>query len=69
MDPALLILGIAIVIFSIILHEVMHGYVAFWLGDVTAKYAGRLTLNPIPHVDLFGSIIFPKTNIASISVF
>lgn len=48
-----------ILIFSIILHEVAHGYVADKLGDPTARYAGRLTLNPIPHIDVLGSIILP----------
>lgn len=47
------------VIFAIILHEISHGVVALWYGDDTAKRAGRLTLNPIPHIDPFGSIILP----------
>lgn len=51
--------SIAILIISIIVHEVSHGYAALFLGDPTAKYAGRLTLNPLPHIDLFGSIIIP----------
>ncbi len=51
--------SIAILIMSVVIHEVAHGYAALWLGDVTAKYAGRLTLNPIKHLDLFGSIILP----------
>lgn len=46
-------------IFAIILHEVMHGVVAKSLGDDTAQRAGRLTLNPIAHVDPFGTIILP----------
>ena len=46
-------------IFAIILHEVMHGVVALRLGDDTAKRAGRLTLNPIAHVDPIGTIILP----------
>jgi len=46
-------------IFAIILHEISHGVVANLLGDDTAKRAGRLTLNPIPHVDPFGSIVLP----------
>lgn len=50
---------IAVIIFSVIIHEVMHGVAADALGDPTARYAGRLTLNPIPHLDLFGSIILP----------
>ncbi len=46
-------------IFSIVLHEVAHGYVAKKFGDHTADHAGRLTLNPIPHIDLVGSILVP----------
>ncbi len=46
-------------IFAIVLHEVAHGWVANKLGDHTARDMGRLTLNPIPHIDLFGTIIFP----------
>ena len=49
----------AIIIFSVIIHEVMHGYIADRLGDPTARYAGRLTLNPIPHIDGIGSILLP----------
>lgn len=44
---------------GVILHEYMHGRVADWRGDHTARNAGRLTLNPIPHVDPFGTIILP----------
>jgi len=44
---------------AVILHEVAHGYVAYRLGDATAARAGRLTLNPFAHVDLFGTIILP----------
>jgi len=51
--------AIVVLIFSIIIHEVSHGAFAYYLGDPTAKYAGRLTLNPIKHLDLFGSIILP----------
>lgn len=50
---------VAIIIFSAIVHEVMHGYAADWLGDKTARYAGRLTLNPLPHLDPFGSVLLP----------
>jgi len=53
------ILTLVILIFSIILHEVAHGYAANSLGDPTARLAGRLTLNPIPHIDMMGSIILP----------
>jgi Zn-dependent protease len=44
---------------AIILHEVAHGWIAEKLGDPTARNAGRLTLNPLPHIDLFGTIIMP----------
>ncbi|XKT75245.1 MAG: site-2 protease family protein [Patescibacteria group bacterium UBA2103] len=50
---------VLILIISIILHEVSHGYAANALGDPTAKLAGRLTLNPIPHIDLVGSVLIP----------
>lgn len=50
---------IVVVIFSAVIHEVMHGVAADRLGDPTARYAGRLTLNPIPHIDLWGSILIP----------
>lgn len=50
---------IVILILSVIVHEVAHGYAANALGDPTAKLAGRLTLNPIPHIDLVGSILIP----------
>lgn len=44
---------------SVVVHEVAHGYAAYMLGDPTAKYEGRLTLNPLKHLDFFGSIILP----------
>lgn len=44
---------------SVVIHEVAHGYAALWQGDVMAKYAGRLTLNPIKHLDPIGSVILP----------
>jgi Zn-dependent protease len=50
---------IAILIMSVVIHEVSHGFVAEYYGDKTARYAGRLTLNPIKHLDLFGSVILP----------
>jgi Zn-dependent protease len=54
---ALVFFGCLVV--AIILHEISHGVVALWFGDDTAKRAGRLTLNPIPHIDPFGSILLP----------
>src|SRR4051812_24153791 len=51
--------SIIILIFSVIIHEMAHGYAALYLGDPTAKYEGRLTLNPFKHLDLWGSLIVP----------
>ncbi len=57
------IIGILIIIigffYSIILHEIGHGYVAYLFGDDTARRAGRLSLNPVNHIDLVGTIILP----------
>lgn len=44
---------------SVVIHEVSHGFIALRFGDKTALYAGRLTLNPLKHLDMFGSIILP----------
>lgn len=55
----LIIFQILVVLFSIVIHEVSHGLMAYNLGDPTAKNLGRLTLNPFPHLDLFGSVILP----------
>ncbi len=44
---------------SVVLHEVSHGWVAYRLGDSTAKEAGRLTLNPLAHIDFFGTLLLP----------
>ncbi|HSL72471.1 MAG TPA: site-2 protease family protein [Longimicrobiales bacterium] len=52
-------LFLPVLLFSVVLHEFAHGWVALREGDNTALMLGRLTLNPIPHIDLFGSIIFP----------
>ena len=53
------IFTLIVLLFSVIIHELAHGYVAFSLGDPTAKYACRLTLNPLKHLDPFGSVILP----------
>jgi len=50
---------IIVLIMSIVIHEVAHGYSAYLLGDDTARFQGRLTLNPIKHLDPFGSVILP----------
>ncbi len=54
-----IVLAIPALMIAVILHEVAHGYAAYKMGDPTAKEMGRLTLNPIPHIDPFGTIIFP----------
>ena len=53
------IVEIIILIFSVVMHEVSHGYAALALGDKTAQYSGRLTLNPLKHIDPFGSVLLP----------
>ncbi len=59
MSAEILALSVIILLFSVIVHEVMHGVVALKFGDHTAERAGRLTLNPIPHIDLYGTILIP----------
>lgn len=54
-----MLLFFTVLIFSIVIHEFAHAWMANYLGDPTAKYAGRLTLNPLAHLDLFGSLIIP----------
>ena len=53
------IFQIAILIMSIVIHEVAHGYAARYYGDLTAEYEGRLTLNPVKHIDPVGSVFVP----------
>lgn len=55
-----IIIFIIVLFLSVVLHEIGHGYVAKLFGDNTAKYEGRLTLNPQKHIDLFGTIILPS---------
>ena len=54
-----LLLLLPMLLFSVIVHECAHGLVAEWWGDPTARMLGRMTLNPLPHIDPFGSIIVP----------
>jgi Zn-dependent protease len=54
-----LLIVLGVILLSMTLHEAMHGFIAFWLGDDTAKREGRLTLNPLKHLDPFLSIILP----------
>lgn len=59
MDPTTLAIGLVLLLISVVIHEVMHGVAARYFGDHTAEYAGRLTLNPIPHIDPIGSLLMP----------
>lgn len=59
MDTSLLLFFFAIIIPSAIIHEYSHGWAADYLGDPTAKMAGRLTLNPLAHIDWWGTILLP----------
>jgi Zn-dependent protease len=61
----LTVLGFAGFIYSIIIHEMAHGFIADRLGDPTARLSGRLTLNPVPHIDPMMSILFPALLIFS----
>lgn len=59
----------AIIIYSIILHEIAHGYAAYVQGDETAYRLGRLTLNPLPHIDMMGSVFVPLFAFLSFGTF
>ncbi len=59
MQPLDIIFIVAIIVMSAVVHELMHGVAADSLGDRTARYAGRLTLNPVAHLDPFGSVLLP----------
>lgn len=63
LDAANMVWQVAItalpILIAVILHEVAHGYAAYRLGDPTAKMLGRLTLNPVSHIDIFGTILMP----------
>jgi Zn-dependent protease len=69
MDATNAVFYIIILIMSIVIHEVSHGFMAEYFGDNTARNAGRLTLNPIKHLDLFGSILLPAVLVLSHSPF
>lgn len=59
LDFVSIVIVLVIIVASVILHELSHGLVAYWLGDHTAKEAGRLSLNPLKHIDPFMSILVP----------
>lgn len=69
MFDIILVFQIIVLIFSVMIHEIAHGSVAYSLGDPTAKYEGRLTLNPLKHIDIFGSIIVPLMLLLSSAVY
>lgn len=69
MQTNLIIFQIIVLVFSAIIHEYMHGWMADQLGDTTAKDEGRLTLNPLPHIDPFGSVFLPFLLVLSGSPF
>ena len=64
LDLTRVIAGLPAFLLAIILHEVAHGYVAYRLGDDTAKRAGRLTLSPLPHIDPVGAIFYVVSSLA-----
>lgn len=68
-DIAQIIFPIIVLIMSVVAHEVAHGYAAYLHGDKTALFAGRLTLNPIPHIDVFGSVILPLLALTTANTF
>lgn len=61
----MMIFQVVVLVFSAIIHEYMHGWAADQMGDSTARDEGRLTLNPLPHIDPVGSILFPLLMLAS----
>jgi Zn-dependent protease len=58
-DLDILLIVLVSILLSMTLHEAMHAFVGYWLGDDTAKHEGRLTLNPLAHIDLFTTILLP----------
>ena len=58
-DPVEVLIVIAVVLFSLSIHESAHAWTADWLGDATGRHLGRVTLNPLVHIDPMGSIVFP----------
>lgn len=68
-SPAQFILVYIIIVFSAVVHEYAHAWTAERLGDSTAKDAGRLTLNPLKHLDLFGTVLVPLFSLAFLNIF
>jgi len=59
LDPGVIIIWFVVFLLSLTVHECAHAWAAEQSGDPTGRYLGRITLNPIPHIDIFGTIIFP----------
>lgn len=64
-DVLQMALGFAVFVFSIVVHENAHGVAADYFGDPTARHSGRITMNPIPHIDPIGSVLLPLTAVIS----
>lgn len=58
-DPAELVIGFAVLLFALSIHESAHAWAADYLGDYTARYMGRVSLNPLVHIDPIGTVVFP----------
>lgn len=58
-DPAELLMSLAVLLFSLSIHESAHAWTADYLGDYTARYLGRVSLNPVVHIDPIGTLLFP----------
>ncbi len=67
-ETILILFQVIVLIMSVVIHEVSHGLAALYLGDSTAQRAGRLTLNPLKHLDLWGSIIVPLLMIVTLGI-
>ncbi len=65
MDPLQIVIGLCCILVALLIHEYAHAWMAYRLGDPTAKYEGRLTLNPLVHFDLFGSVALAISYITS----
>ncbi|MFB3902960.1 MAG: site-2 protease family protein [Acidobacteriota bacterium] len=59
------IIGMVVLLFSLSLHESAHAWMADWRGDPTGRYLGRITLNPLPHIDWIGTVVFPLLGMLS----
>jgi len=64
-DPLFLLISIVVLLFSLSIHESAHAWTADWLGDSTGRYLGRVTLNPLAHIDPIGSLLFPLLGLLS----